>query len=54
MREPYNWDAYAETFFPTAQELVRRATDAEESGEKEKASELYLYEDVELVHVIIR
>ena len=43
MREPYYWDAYAETFFPTAQELVRRASEAEKAGEKEKASELYMY-----------
>lgn len=43
MQEPYDWDAYAETFFPTAQELVRRASEAEKAGEKEKASELYLY-----------
>ncbi len=47
MREPYDWDAYAQTFFPTAQELVRRAEEAEQAGEKEKASELYLYEKVE-------
>lgn len=44
MREPYDWDAYAEAFFPTAQELVRRASEAEIADEKEKASELYLYE----------
>ena len=48
MREPYDWDSYAETFFPTAQELVRRATEAEKGGEKEKASELYLYENVNM------
>jgi hypothetical protein len=46
VHEPYDWDSYAETFFPTAQELVRRAALAEEAGEKEKASELYLYENV--------
>jgi hypothetical protein len=54
MREPYDWDAYAETFFPTAQELVRRASEAEKTGEREKASELYLYEDVEPAHDSIR
>lgn len=43
MREPYDWDAYAETFFPSAEELVRRAVEAEKAEEKEKASELYLY-----------
>ncbi|ERF73162.1 hypothetical protein EPUS_03003 [Endocarpon pusillum Z07020] len=42
MQEPYEWDAYAETFFPTAQELVRRASEAEKAGEKEKAGELYM------------
>jgi hypothetical protein len=44
MREPYDWDAYAETFFPQAEKLVQRAEEAENAGEKEKASELYLYE----------
>ena len=42
MREPYDWDAYAETFFPKAEELVERAREAEKAGEKDKASELYL------------
>jgi hypothetical protein len=50
MREPYDWDAYAETFFPTAQELVRRATEAEKASERAKASELYLYENVKMTH----
>ena len=54
MRELYDWDACAETFFPTAQELVRRACEAEKAGEKEKASELYMYEDVELAYESIR
>jgi hypothetical protein len=53
MREPYDWDAYAETFFPTAQELVRRASEAEEAGEKERASELYLYQNGEMHHQAI-
>jgi hypothetical protein len=48
MREPYDWDAYAETFFPTAEELVRRATEADKAGERERASELYLYESMAL------
>ncbi|CAE7015515.1 hypothetical protein CFE70_002680 [Pyrenophora teres f. teres 0-1] len=42
MREPYNWDTYAETFFPTAQSLFSTATTAEAAGEIEKASEYYL------------
>ena len=44
MRKPYDWDAYSETFFPTAVELVRRAAEAEIEGHNEKASELYLYD----------
>lgn len=43
MKEPYDWDAYAETFFPQAEKLVKEAKNAEIVGEKEKASELYLY-----------
>jgi len=43
MKEPYDWDAYAETFFPQAEKLVNEAKNAEAAGEKEKASELYLY-----------
>lgn len=43
MREPYDWDAYAEAFFPKGEELVSRAEEAEKAGEREKASELYLY-----------
>ncbi|EDU44500.1 conidial pigment biosynthesis protein Ayg1 [Pyrenophora tritici-repentis Pt-1C-BFP] len=42
MREPYNWDTYARTFFPTAQSLYTTATTAEAAGELEKASEYYL------------
>ena len=43
MKEPYDWDAYAETFFPQAEKLVNEAKNAEAAGQKEKASELYLY-----------
>ena len=43
LKEPYNWDEYAETFFPKAEELVARAAEAENAGEREKAAELYLY-----------
>ena len=42
MCEPYDWDTYAETFFPYAERLVRIAQDAEAAGEPEKASEYYL------------
>ncbi|KAI0485299.1 yellowish-green 1-like protein [Xylariaceae sp. FL0804] len=39
---PYDWDEYAECFFPKAAELVAAAEAAEKEGNKEKASELYL------------
>ncbi|KAK3985344.1 Alpha/Beta hydrolase protein [Cladorrhinum sp. PSN332] len=42
LKEPYNWDEYAQMFFPKAQELARIAEEAEKSGQKEKASEYYL------------
>jgi hypothetical protein len=43
LKEPYNWDEYAETFFPKAEELATRAAEAENAGEREKAAELYMY-----------
>ncbi|KAK3061711.1 hypothetical protein LTS18_005602, partial [Coniosporium uncinatum] len=42
MKEPYDWDAYAEVFRPQAEMLAAKAKEAEEAGEKEKASEYYL------------
>lgn len=42
MQEPYDWDAYASTFFPQAESLTKIAEEAEAKGEKEKASEYYL------------
>ena len=42
-REPYDWDAYAPMYFPKAEELTKIAEEAEKAGEKEKASEYYLY-----------
>jgi len=42
MKEPYDWDTYAPYYFPKAEELAKRAADAEKAGEKEKACELYL------------
>ncbi|CBX95883.1 hypothetical protein IAQ61_004708 [Plenodomus lingam] len=41
-KEPYDWDAYASTFFPQAQNLASIAAAAEANGEREKASEYYL------------
>lgn len=42
LKEPYDWDEYAEMFSPKAQELSDIAASAEKAGEKEKASEYYL------------
>ncbi|KAI2616548.1 yellowish-green 1-like protein [Hypoxylon sp. NC1633] len=42
LKRPYNWDEYAQCFFPKAEELVARAKTAEDEGHREKASELYL------------
>ncbi|KEQ79600.1 alpha/beta-hydrolase [Aureobasidium pullulans] len=41
-KEPYNWDDYAQVYFPKAEELVSKAREAEQEGNKEKASEFYL------------
>lgn len=45
-KEPYNWDAYAQVFFPKAEELVAEAEKAETEGHREKASEFYMFEQV--------
>ncbi|KAF2711292.1 pigment biosynthesis protein-like protein yellowish-green 1 [Pleomassaria siparia CBS 279.74] len=42
LKEPYDWDEYASTFFPRAEELTRIAEQAEGNGEVDKASEFYL------------
>ncbi|KAF2236312.1 alpha/beta-hydrolase [Viridothelium virens] len=42
LKEPYDWDEYAQMYFPKAEELVGRAEEAEKASEKEKAEELYL------------
>ena len=42
MRPPYDFDAYATAFFPTAESLTKEAEAAEDSGNKEKARDLYL------------
>ncbi|KAK3052755.1 hypothetical protein LTR09_006238 [Extremus antarcticus] len=38
----YDWDKYAQAFFPKAEELVAEAEKAEKEGNQEKASEFYL------------
>lgn len=42
MKEPYDWDAYAEIYFPQAEKLAKIAEEAEQAGEQEKACEYYL------------
>ncbi|KAK4182551.1 Alpha/Beta hydrolase protein [Podospora australis] len=42
LKEPYDWDEYAESFFPKAEELARIAEQADKEGIKEKAAEYYL------------
>jgi hypothetical protein len=43
MHEPYDWDKYAGTFFPSAAMLVTKAQEAESSGDRKLASDLYLW-----------
>ena len=43
MKEPYDWDEYAPFYFPQAEALAKQASEAEKAGEKDKASELYLF-----------
>lgn len=42
MKEPYDWDKYAEVFFPTAKALQEKAEAADKAGETEKAVEYYM------------
>lgn len=42
MKEPYNWDEYAQVHFPQAEKLANIAKEAESKGEQETASEYYL------------
>ncbi|KAK7991463.1 hypothetical protein PG988_000257 [Apiospora saccharicola] len=42
LKEPYDWDEYAQCFFPKAEELVAEASSAEKAGDKPRASELHL------------
>ncbi|EAT82802.2 hypothetical protein SNOG_09537 [Parastagonospora nodorum SN15] len=37
VKEPYDWDEYARTFFPTAEKLKKVAEQAEKEGDVEKA-----------------
>lgn len=43
LKPPYDWDEYAGYFLPSAAGLAGQAEEAERGGDKEKASELYLY-----------
>lgn len=42
MKEPYDWDAYAEVFFPKAKELREKAEAAEKAGDTPQAVEYYM------------
>ena len=42
MREAYDWEEYAKTFFPFAEKLATRAQQAESAGDPREASDLYL------------
>ncbi|KAI5364071.1 putative esterase FrsA, alpha/Beta hydrolase [Septoria linicola] len=41
-KEPYDWDRYAEAFFPKAEELYAKAIEAEQNKHQAEASELYM------------
>jgi hypothetical protein len=51
MREPYDWDAYAESFFPKAEELEGKAKKSQAEGDNEGASEFFLYVNQGLAHM---
>ncbi|KAF2724329.1 hypothetical protein K431DRAFT_282173 [Polychaeton citri CBS 116435] len=40
--QQYDWDRYAQAFFPKAEELTAEAEKAQQEGSREKASELFL------------
>ncbi|PFH62520.1 hypothetical protein XA68_13259 [Ophiocordyceps unilateralis] len=42
VKEPYDWDGWAASFFPQAEALTGTAAEAEAKGDKDKASEYYL------------
>ena len=42
LKPPYNWDEYAEVFFPQGEKLANIAKEAESVGNIEKASEYYM------------
>lgn len=41
-KEPYDWDQYAQVFFPKAEELLAEAEKAVSAGDRAKASEYYM------------
>lgn len=41
-KEPYDWDKYAEAFFPKAEELLAVAEQAEKDDDQARASEYYM------------
>ena len=41
-KRPYDWDDYAQQYFPKAEELISEAEKAEKEGNQDKASEFYL------------
>lgn len=41
-KEPYDWDEYAQVYYPQAESLAAIARSAEDVGEEEKASEYYM------------
>ncbi|KAF2102006.1 alpha/beta-hydrolase [Rhizodiscina lignyota] len=42
MKEPYDWDKYAEVFFPKAKDLQSKAEEAEKIGDTAQAVEYYM------------
>jgi Esterase FrsA-like len=42
LKEPYDWTTYPSYFTPKAQELEKLAREAEQAGDKDKASEYYI------------
>ncbi|KIV98612.1 hypothetical protein, variant [Verruconis gallopava] len=41
LKEPYDWDSYPDNFFPKAEELEKKALEAETEGDLERAAEYY-------------
>ncbi|KAI9668453.1 MAG: hypothetical protein M1831_001207 [Alyxoria varia] len=53
MKEPYDWDAYAEMFFPKAEELAHEAVLAEDQEKLFLASELYFLREHPITEIVI-